>query len=578
MGAFVKGAPISVDDLFGYAKLQELLLFIVGNLHDQDEAIGQLRSESEAAAAKFDEQVQEVVTKALVETLPQHIEKTVQANPMVQVISDLQREMKGHEKSLHKAKTRIDQLEGHPTGGKTGDDAIVTAKSLSEVREDLAKEIDQIRQSVDGLPPRWSKDVDDTTSALRDAMQQRLTALEAECSHLAKKLKNQSPKVDARLEEMEAKMADLSNLSEQVMLLTQEAQGVGSKEALFDKLGEEGSPMMLIKSEMKTDIDNFSSILDQVSRTVTGLSMQMQGHSEQMASLNESVQTVIEGPSSFLSRTLLQGDGEEDESLQEKLERIDKRLSSGLQDAVGRISTLEEKLAALDSFAQETRRELKVLSADVRTDLWPQVRALNDREAMDVHRLLREIADVRTRLLEFLAKGAAGTARCLSCQTKAPQAGDKMMILGSDGKPYKRRPSTPQGGKSTPDTQGAWEPEPPKVHTKEPMSLLTKEPLSPAKTIGSKRPESQGGAGAVMRRYHDGVGRGAGAGGASMRFADAFGGGPTAASLQGSESAPELPLSLHRPHSAAASPGGSRRTSLADDGGRRTSLADDGEL
>eukprot|EP00927_Polykrikos_kofoidii_P077852 TRINITY_DN74756_c0_g1_i1.p1 TRINITY_DN74756_c0_g1~~TRINITY_DN74756_c0_g1_i1.p1 ORF type:complete len:669 (-),score=138.37 TRINITY_DN74756_c0_g1_i1:135-2141(-) len=103
----------------------------------------------------------------------------------------------------------------------------------------------------------------------------------------------------------------------------------------------------------------------------------------------------------------------------------------------------EEEEAAPVDFGQMLRRveeSLQKLQELVKNNLQPRLDSLSQKEALDVQRLNRENLHMQITVNALLAKGAAGTARCLSCFDKRSQENNKVM-MGSDGKLYKRRPS-----------------------------------------------------------------------------------------------------------------------------------------
>eukprot|EP00747_Dinoflagellata_sp_TGD_P185451 gnl/TRDRNA2_/TRDRNA2_42008_c0_seq1.p1 gnl/TRDRNA2_/TRDRNA2_42008_c0~~gnl/TRDRNA2_/TRDRNA2_42008_c0_seq1.p1 ORF type:complete len:512 (-),score=111.42 gnl/TRDRNA2_/TRDRNA2_42008_c0_seq1:218-1753(-) len=501
MGAFSKGAPpVSVDDLFGYSKLQDLLVTIVDGLREQDENIAQtnkelskLRIDNEETSAKL-EQLQ----ASLPELLDRSVDKSVQANPMVQLIADLKNQMKASEKAMGKVKSRLDAIDASDSA-KTWATEKALEDSVTSLRQEMQK-------SLEALPQSWAHDIKATAAALNEKsakVDDRIAAVEAALNVAVKKASSEaSKKFESRIDSMQQMEGDLnrrisvveeqmSDISTQLVESSNATSQIDSKE-LFEQLEATDSPFIA----MRSSIHDLSHSVAQISTTVTDISERVQVHDEQVTTLNES----LTAPAAAGKEELAE--------LEAKLSMCDSRLTRSLEDAVHRVVQLER--VATKSCDQECRNGLNELKIDVKTELWPEVRSLRDNAAMESSRLLREIAELRAKLLEVLGKAASATSRCLSCQTMANTAVDKMMGLGTDGKMYRRRPTTLEG------EQAATE------------STQQRSPSSPP---------SQGGAGAVMRRYHEIAGR------PPPRGSLAFPGCP---------SAPELMISLHRPQSRAA--------------------------
>jgi len=113
-------------------------------------------------------------------------------------------------------------------------------------------------------------------------------------------------------------------------------------------------------------------------------------------------------------------------------------------DLNSRVSVLEntkpaanphlEQLGAMMESVGQLEQELSSLQA--------KIEDIIEKEGLDVSRLGSSLDEIRSRLRSLLDKGASATARCLSCREVRTQ-NELNMIIGTDGKTYRRRPSTP---------------------------------------------------------------------------------------------------------------------------------------
>mmetsp|Transcript_52841 Transcript_52841/g.114219 ORF Transcript_52841/g.114219 Transcript_52841/m.114219 type:complete len:750 (+) Transcript_52841:104-2353(+) len=146
-------------------------------------------------------------------------------------------------------------------------------------------------------------------------------------------------------------------------------------------------------------------------------------------------------------------------------------LRSSLQDLSSQIRA--EMTNAIEALEQKLRSQEKT----TRTEAKAEIKQASEKGLAETRRCSMEIKVMQEQLTAFINQSSSATAKCLSCFDKRLQRENKA-VLGSDGKVYRRRPSTPG-----PDAAiDAW---------------LTES------QFGTGRNSRAGGAGAAMRRYRD---------------------------------------------------------------------------
>lgn len=180
---------------------------------------------------------------------------------------------------------------------------------------------------------------------------------------------------------------------------------------------------------------------------------------------------------------------------------LDRRLSLGLQEMQGTTQQLQGAAQELQDSTQEhatttaeairkLEQGLKGLEDLARRELQPSIRGLKEQEAADANRLSRDVRELQHHIVAIRTAGASATARCLSCFNQRYQEANKV-VIGVDGKVYKRRPITPSGGRHQADgglgAADAWAGQPVPV------------------PVGNARIPTQGAAGPSLRRQRSGV-------------------------------------------------------------------------
>eukprot|EP00927_Polykrikos_kofoidii_P068173 TRINITY_DN63546_c0_g1_i1.p1 TRINITY_DN63546_c0_g1~~TRINITY_DN63546_c0_g1_i1.p1 ORF type:complete len:423 (+),score=91.46 TRINITY_DN63546_c0_g1_i1:317-1585(+) len=191
----VKGSHVSLDDLIGYSKLQDVLDKIIAALNAQDETIASLRNEVEGATTRLDAQdkvVQQVrfdcqdtnekvkesfKAHAVIEQKSSELSKSFQSS-----VPALQKKMSEVEAQIKKAantddikaqlKALTEGLEGvdqRSAGLEARAKKIESDKSAEERASQIEASVDKMRlaldQSIFGLSARVDKVCDDMTEA-----------------------------------------------------------------------------------------------------------------------------------------------------------------------------------------------------------------------------------------------------------------------------------------------------------------------------------------------------------------------------------------------------------------------------
>lgn len=104
--------------------------------------------------------------------------------------------------------------------------------------------------------------------------------------------------------------------------------------------------------------------------------------------------------------------------------------------------TAEDPLLRLQERLELLEEWVAALQATVNGDLPSRIQAVAEKEDRDVRHLSRQLADIRNQLLVLTGPGSSATSsRCLTCfDVRLPV--QNRVVVGSDGKTYKRRPST----------------------------------------------------------------------------------------------------------------------------------------
>jgi len=144
--------------------------------------------------------------------------------------------------------------------------------------------------------------------------------------------------------------------------------------------------------------------------------------------------------------------------------------------------------AAADEAVRRLQQDLQALEDLARGELQPELRIVKEKQATDFLRLTRELKEIQAFLQAMRTAGASATARCLSCFSAKYQESNKI-LMGADGKVYKRRPMTPTGTQQQPPPEGP------------PIDAWGANPMPGAIPVGSGRSTpAQGAPGASLRK------------------------------------------------------------------------------
>lgn len=101
-----------------------------------------------------------------------------------------------------------------------------------------------------------------------------------------------------------------------------------------------------------------------------------------------------------------------------------------------------DQLLKLQQRLEQLEEWLANLQATVAGDVLDRIQAVADKEDQDVHHLSRQLQDLRKLISALPGAGSSATShRCLTCFDPRHPVQTRV-VIGSDGKTYKRRPST----------------------------------------------------------------------------------------------------------------------------------------
>eukprot|EP00929_Paragymnodinium_shiwhaense_P034893 TRINITY_DN18931_c0_g1_i1.p1 TRINITY_DN18931_c0_g1~~TRINITY_DN18931_c0_g1_i1.p1 ORF type:complete len:507 (+),score=124.58 TRINITY_DN18931_c0_g1_i1:93-1613(+) len=394
----------SLDDLLGYSKLQEILGFLLqANLrHGQalDNVKATIDSGPESlkhlqdALALMDQRLSERC--AMLEERASAAEHNIAEGGTGQATEKASEALEANFKKLSGA---LRALQADAVRWNEVDELI-------QHTNDLTQNVDRLsRTTSEGFSELEARLLSVETALNEPVEKKPRGAAEEELMYLQKGLACLEDRLAPKMDELRLKMLETDKV----------VQGFADQLEHFEKAPDHEARALILEMDARQiasdellskntgDIDTLRSELGRIGREITEVTQNV---------LSAQLQECFAG-------------------LQE--------LRNALADSSAKLA--EEKTAELAELVRRVQDGLATVMSAVEGEVKPGLSNIIDKEAADVQALMTENSALKLSLAQLVAKAASGTTRCLSCGLGSSMGNDAMMV-GSDGRMYKRRPNS----------------------------------------------------------------------------------------------------------------------------------------
>jgi len=449
---------VSLDDLFAYSKLQDLLSRIIAQVNDSTATVQQLAG------------------------------RAAQEEAVVARLGALEGKLGSFDGNLQERLTAIEDGMRHLALGPEERMQALEKQSLEELQV-----LRSLTERLEAMGARQASLEESSKKPSEGDLAGRLAGLEGAVAALEA---HSPPDLEARLGALEGAAAQPNALEGRVASL-EECLAEGSLSDRVVKVSRSVQDHEAILERLQGQLANAAAALGGdgsgagIIRTTATTATTDGGSGEVSAAALSELEARLEGLESTVSNAV-------DELLKEAKRQRGESESRNAETANG-LAEVREALSALQVLAKETQ-------ALVVEEVRPELEASVEKEEQDVIHIMSHIKVLQAQVNELLPKGgSSSTTRCLSCHEKREQNPTKL-LQGTDGKVYTRRPSTAAGrtehvpAEGVASVAGSGSPSAGTKGQKEP-----KEGWLPD-TRPQNRVAFQGGAGAPLRRYRDNLG------------------------------------------------------------------------
>jgi hypothetical protein len=480
------GVDVSLDNLIGYSRLQELLEELIRHIRDQEQVIAGLKDQCDASSQSL-----EVILQRLGEEKADSEKVAASSDsPQDRTTDELAARFQLQEERLDLLFADVQDLKSRPSCPESAEYDVqrqTMQEEAGKLRAELMQRINELMQKTDALQENCGEgllqkvtDLQQEVKAMRlgDTQPSQSAPAAADLNALSEKMRKEIdelwPRIERSISPLEAmikaidakvesqisfRISDNTSRISDIEKVVQEINAARDQEGYTDMNFRDHSEQMEARlaalGEMKQEMRTLTGQLSGVVNAVGALEGELQSHGDQ-----------------------LKGGGDARLELADNLNRVSKLLE-------GRMASVESKLGEVGDSKDITdicdtlkkvEAEMRELEAKSTKDMQPRLES----QAGEVMRLRSELSILMERMTEIGSRESMATTQgqphCLVCAQGTRQATNKV-IVGSDGKTY---------------LQGS--------------SMQSMMQLQRAQTAFGDKLALQGGAGAPLRKYRIPVG------------------------------------------------------------------------
>lgn len=482
----------SVDDLFGYTKLQELLLVIIARINEQDETLQRFASDGIAVNSRLDAMAGRFeLAEGALERLGAALEAHEAALHGL-AHEEGARKLDGRLAALEAASRDLQASVAELAARRPGPPPLESLDTALEVlQRELLAGLEELRarqeaSESNATVSREHRKSDAQDLGARAALERRLAALE-DVHDLGARAA-----LESRLAALEDAAKHSAGLAEKVAGLADTAR---LREDLAEKVPALANTVCLREDRLAPD----DEALSKLARSMEAMCAKSDASAQAAADAADELAGRIIAVEAHM--------GERLPTLERAVRKLATRLDE-VRDAVdllaaassaGARGDLEEQLVDLRSEVEE-RLAASEAAAEGALGMTDRLKAFEGLElgrrgeAERFERMLeavrRELERMKASMQNLLEQRSAATSRCISCFDIKFQE-ENNWVAGTDGRVYlHRRPSTPpRDADLESDPRGKLSPllQPPGWHT------VTREKTPEATVVASTRPSTPGG-------------------------------------------------------------------------------------